>query len=74
MATYITYILGGLNPNILIMTSNDVSINIQTAISLAITGGIIWYGKEVVTKITSLIGSKQDTIIEADTSTTTETK
>jgi glucose uptake protein GlcU len=58
IATLITYNLGQLVPNLLVITSNDVDVNIPTAVGLAITAGVAWYAKEVVVKIKNAIGAK----------------
>lgn len=60
LATFLTYILGGLIPNVLVINVNNVDVNITTAIGLTITAGLIWYGKEVLVKIkTAILGSAE---------------
>ncbi|HZK27852.1 MAG TPA: hypothetical protein VFD00_10000 [Thermoclostridium sp.] len=58
VATLATYLLGGFIPDVLVMTVNEVEVTLVTAISVAITAGLIWYGKEVVIKIKNAIGGK----------------
>lgn len=58
LAVYFTYLVGGLIPDLLVITTTDAEINLQTAISLAMVAGIYHYGKDIVTKIQAGIGGK----------------
>ncbi|MBR0596963.1 phage holin family protein [Sinanaerobacter chloroacetimidivorans] len=61
MATFAAYTIGNLIPNVLVMTVNEVDVNITTAIQLTITAGLIWYGKEIVIKLkNAIIGSEAE--------------
>jgi len=50
-----TYYAGSLNPDILVMELNGTQVNLLTAVYTAIFSAYLWYAKEDVIKIYSLI-------------------
>lgn len=53
-----TYFVGYLNPNIIVVNMNGVDVDLLSAVTMAITMGYIWYGKEVITKLVALVKGK----------------
>lgn len=55
----VTYMAGWLNPTVVVMTVEGAGeVNLLTAVVLVITGGFLFYGKEVVLKLAALVKCK----------------
>ena len=53
-----TYFVGYLNPNVIVINMNSVDVDLLSAVTMVITAGYIWYGKEVITKLIVLVKGK----------------
>lgn len=53
-----TYFVGYLNPDVIVVNMNGIDVNLLSSVTLVITAGYIWYGKEVITKLATLVKGK----------------
>jgi len=50
--------IGKLTPNIIVVNVNGVDVNLSTATYMLMLSSYIWYGKEVLLKLSGFVGNK----------------
>lgn len=57
-AFVLTYCAGLLNPTALVVNIGGMDVSLVAAVSLVIWGGVLWYAKEVLTKLAAIIQAR----------------
>lgn len=56
------FAIGVLNPNVLVLSMNGQDVNLITGINLIVLAGYLFYGKQVLTKLSSFVHGNFDVV------------